>query len=73
MTAPNRLRDRPLQRGRGRVYMLNGAWHGDYRALNGTIYGAWDESPDVVYAWIDWKSDRTKAVTTLVEIAQATR
>lgn len=58
MTAPNRLRDRPLELGRGRVYLNEyGLWSADYRNLEGSVYAVWASNLPEAADWI-----RTKAM-----------
>lgn len=54
----NRLRDRRLERGRGRVWKAGRHWFADFRTPDGTLYCAWDETPEVVTEWIYRKAAR---------------
>lgn len=59
----NRLRDRRLELGRGRVYAPDhvegwaDGWFADYRDLEGHVYGAWADTLPAAHDWI-----RTKAM-----------
>lgn len=54
----NRLRDRLLELGRGRVYLNeHGLWSADYRDLEGSVYGAWAGDIADAHRWIRTKAE----------------
>jgi len=59
MSTPSPLYQRPLMPGHGRVYRIPlpwEAWFVDYRAPNGTLYGAWAETLSEAHDWIRSKA-----------------
>lgn len=48
----NRIPDRYLPPGRGRVWPAAGVWFANYRSSAGTQYGSWAESVGECHDWI---------------------